>query len=181
MERPLRFRKKDTTPLGQAQAPATHLQSGDNSSVTPTRNVQKPSRELLWNSVTSVSSGWSAHAPTLASLPDLVDCPQSDSVTTMHTPCAPPVPPRYEGRDAEGSDIAATTPSNASIVPLKLGEMLRQEASDLWAKAYDEFSAEYKQDLGSVDNIDSDKPEKLKVLKNLLEDAMKAKKENMAS
>ena len=66
-------------------------------------------------------------------------------------------------------------------MPQKLGELLQQEASNLWTKAYDELPIEYKQDLGCMGNTDSDKPEKLDALKQLLEHAMEAQRENTAS
>lgn len=59
-----------------------------------------------------------------------------------------------------------------------MGELLRLEASDLWTKAYNELPVRYKQDLERLDN--TNEPEKLEVLKQLLEDVMEAKRENIA-
>ena len=58
-----------------------------------------------------------------------------------------------------------------------MGELLQQEASDLWTKAYDYIPSECKQDLEHVGNTDGGKPEKLEAL---LEFAMEAKGKNTA-
>ena len=90
----------------------------------------------------------------------------------------------FTSRRSSRAPSPAPPPSPANLTqtgPLKLGEPLQQEASDLWTKAYDELPIKYQQDLGGVDKTDSDKPEKLDALKKLLERAMEAKKENTES
>ena len=70
-----------------------------------------------------------------------------------------------------------STPSpNPSRGPLKSGELLQQEASDLWDKAYNELPSKYKQSLEH--DTDSDKSE---MLEDLLGLAMEAKRKNIAN
>ena len=83
-------------------------------------------------------------------------------------------------RPTSGRSTRASTPAPLPSIPL-VGELLQQEASDLWTKAYNELPVEYKEDLGCADSTDSDEPEKLEALKQLLQHAMEAKRENIAS
>ena len=108
--------------------------------------------------------------------------PLKSTTTSMFTTSKPPVPPVQkpdEESDAEGnSNPAAATTNSSSTGPLKLGELLQQEASDLWTKAYNDLPIEYKQELECVGNTDGGKPEKLEAL---LELAMEAKRKNVES
>ena len=177
---PLGRRKRDIKPPKEGQVPATPSPKSDNSSAisTLTEDLQKPSRGArIWNSVTSFlevgsASGRSTRAPTPTPSPGPANFTQNDTTSSMHTASASP------GTGAQGNGTIITAPIQG---PLKLGELLQQEASDLWTKAYNELSVEYQQDLKRVGNTDSDKPEKLETLKQLLEHAMEAKKENIAN
>jgi len=161
---PLGPRKRGVKLLGQAQSPATSPLQSDASAVTskPTEHIQKSSKREIWNSVTSAVFG-----------------SISGRSTHVSTPAPSPIPENFTQTQTD-----TTAPAPISSGPLKLGELLQQEASDLWTEAYNELSVEYKQDLenmGNTDNTDSDKPEKLEALTNLLEKAMVAKKENIAN
>jgi len=152
------IRKRVAKQLGQAQVPGTPPQESDNSSVTSAHaeNVQKPSKmELIENASTSGTS--------LSTLP------------------VPPVHVSHEERYPEGNNIIVNAPKSPSRGLLRLNEALQQEASDLWAKAYNKLPIECKQDLEHVDNTYSSEPEKLEALKQLLEHAMEAKGKNIAS
>ena len=159
-------RKRGVKLSKQVHAPATSPLRSDNSSATPTptEEVQKSRKREFWNGVTSF----------------LKPTPQNDTTTSMHTASTPPEPSHEEG-DPEGNDTIVKAPQNPIRSPLIIGELLQQKASDLWSKAYNELSVEYRPDLGGVDNTDNDKPEKLEALKQLLEHAMEAKRENIAS
>jgi len=176
----------------QVHVPAHSQLSGNNSATasTPTESVQKSSkkREIL-NSVTSFfgsTSGRSTRAPTPVLPPSPAAFTENDTSTEMHATSTPAAPSQttlpHEERDPESSGTIVKALKNASRGPLKLGELLQQEASELWTKAYNELPAKYKQDLGCMGNtIDNDdRPEKLEALKQLLERAMEAKRENIA-
>ena len=137
----------------QGQVPVTPQESINSSTPpTPTENIQKSrKREFIWNSVAS------AFGPT----------------SERRRPTRAPTP--------STSHSPANFSENASRGSLKLGDWLQQEASDLWTRAYNELPIEYKQDLECESNTGSDKPGGLDALKQLLERAIKAREENIAS
>lgn len=157
---------------GQVQIPAIPLPKTYRSSTTliPAGKVQMPSKmELLRNRIDQIfghTSGRSTHAPTPA---------LSLNVTRNDITTSASVHP------SEGNNTTVMSPNNLNRASFRLGELLKQEASNLWSTAYNELSNEYKQDLECVNNVNSDKPEELEVLKQLLENAMKAKREYTAS
>jgi len=170
---------------------------------TPTQGAQRPTkREAIWNSVASIfgsTSGRSTRASTPAPLPKPENCTQddtpvpltspgnftqNDTTTSAYTTGAPPVPLIYisdEERDLEGNDALVKAPENCSRGTPKLGKLLQQEADDLWVEASNGLPAEYRQDLGDMNDTDGDKSEALEALKRLLKHAMEAKKKNTAS
>ena len=181
--------------MAQAQAQAP----GDSSSATstPTKNAQKPSkRQLLWDGFSSIlgpTSGSSTRATTPVPPPSPTNFTQNSTITSMHTANVvsstvdettanalqvPLVHISHEELDVGDNDTAAAAPNNPRN---KLHELLQLDAGTLWKKAYKELPTEYTQDLECVNNTDSDKPEKLEVLKQLLEHAMEARRGNLAS
>ena len=180
-----RFRKGGGKPLAQAQAQAQAPGDSSSATSTPTKNAQKPSkRQLLWDGFSSIlgpTSGSSTRATTPVPPPSPANFTQNSTITSMHTANALEVPLvhiSHEELDVGDNDTAAAAPNN----PRKgLHELLQLDAGTLWIKAYNELPTEYKQDLECVNNTDSDKPEKLEVLKQLLEHAMEARRTNIAS
>ena len=162
----------------KGKAAASKKQSG-NSSATPTPTEDEQERsiwKLPWGNARNIfgpTPGRSTPSPSLT---------QNDSTTSIYTtntpPVTTPVHKSHKERDAEGNSTTATPPNNPSSGPLKLGELLLQEASDLWTKAYNDLPSECKQDLEDLGNTDSGKPE---ILETLLELAMEAKRKNIAS
>ena len=188
----LRKRLQGVRPSGQAQALATPAPTSDNSSAisSPTENVQKTSkRESIRSSVTSFFNSTSERpprAPTPVPSPSPATFAQNETAASMQTTSTPSVPPAhipYKEAVPGGNDTIVIAPKNPNRGLLRLRELLQQEASDLWTKAYNELPAEYIQDLESLDNTDntdSDKPEKLEALTKLLDHAMEAKMGNIA-
>lgn len=183
-----RFRKGGGKPLAQAQAQAQAPGDSSSATSTPTKNAQKPSkRQLLWDGFSSIlgpTSGSSTRATTPVPPPSPANFTQNSTITSMHTANALEVPLvhiSHEELDVGDYDTVAAAPNNPKKGLLKLHELLQLEAGTLWTTAYNELPTEYKQDLECVNNIDSDKPEKLEVLKQLLEHAMEARRGNIAS
>ena len=148
----LKRRNKGAKPLGQAQASAIPPSTGGNSPTTSIPTLNVPSPSTMERVRDGAVSIFGFRRSSRASSP------------------APP-----------SSPANVTQYDTTLSVPKKLDELLQQEASNLWTKAYDKLPIEYKQDLGYMGNTDSDNPEKLDALKQLLEHAMEAQRENTAS
>ena len=167
----LRPRKKNAKPMEaqEAQEPVVPSKKSDNS-LAATEKLQKPGRrELLRDGIASIfrsASGRSTRAPTPIPSPSPEKLTQNGTTAPMHTSSV---------SLSEGNGTTVTAPSR---VPLKQGELL---PIGLWTEAYNELSVECKQDLECVDNTDSDKPEKLDEVKQLLEHAIQARRDNIAS
>ena len=158
---------------GKAKAAAPKQQIS--ATPTPIENEQERSiRNLPWGNVVSFFGRYDTRRSTNAPIPTSpVNVTRSDITSN---PPVPPEPKSHEKRDAEGSRTTAKAPNDPNSGPLKLGELLQQEASDVWIKAFNDLPSEYKQGLEY--NTDCDKSEKLEAL---LELAMKAKRKNLAS
>ena len=170
----------DPKPLRRAQALAVTKNNSSNPS-TSTENVQKPStRELFRGGFASMfrsTPGGSTHASTPTPSLNLVNFIKSGTITSTRSTKTPPLPPARVERDTNDNDTTVTAP-NDRIGPPTLGKLL---PSDLWTQAYDGLSIEYKLDLGPVDKRDNNQQEKIEEVKKLLERAMQAKSENIAS
>ena len=170
------LRKRGAQPLDQeAQALITPPRTNDSSSAVSTLNesVQKPrKRDLIWNGIAS-TFGSTSERSTRASMPLPSPSPanptQNDTTTSINTSLS------------GSNDTTVAVPKHPSRKPPRLGELLQREASNLWTNAYNELSIQYKQDLEPMGPTDSHEPKELEVLKQLLEDAMRAKRENFAT